>query len=77
MADSTSNAAKESLAAPCLHFLSKGMFVSGKLQPTHAEDGMGDGHCWCNQTQYVMGPDKSLVERIACRPGRACYEARI
>jgi hypothetical protein len=77
MADSNSDVAAAIPANPCLHFLSKGMFVSGKLEPTHAEDGMGDGYCWCNQTQYVMGPDKTLVERTTCRPGRACYEPRV
>lgn len=63
--------------APCLHFLSKGMFVSGQLEPTHELHGMGDGHCWCNLSQRALGPDQVLVSRTECRPGRACYQPRI
>ncbi len=61
----------------CRHFLSKGMFVTGEINP--ADDPVeptGDGHCWCNQTQNVMGPDNQLVEREICVKTRGCYEPR-
>jgi hypothetical protein len=58
----------------CMHLRSKGMYVSGKLNPTHQEDGMGDGYCWCNQTQKVVGPDNEMVERALCVEGRECYQ---
>lgn len=61
----------------CRHLLSKGMFVTGQLDPQlDPVEPTDDGHCWCNQTQNVLGPDDQLVERAACTPTRACYEAR-
>ena len=30
-------------------------------------------HCWCYQTQQVVGPDSLPVHPSACRPGRSCY----
>lgn len=58
----------------CMHLRSKGMYVTGKLAPTREEDGMGDGYCWCNMTQKVLGPDSEMVERGLCVDGRACFE---
>lgn len=63
--------------APCLHLLSKGMFVTGQLEPIRQEHGMGDGYCWCNLTQRSTGPDAEFVARNDCRPGRDCYQARL
>ena len=60
----------------CRHMLSKGMFLTGELDPAVAVTPMSDGYCWCNVTQGQMGPDAQLVERIACQAGRACYEPR-
>jgi hypothetical protein len=57
-----------------MHLRSKGMYVSGKLAPNPEEDGMGDGYCWCNLTQKVLGPDNEMVERGLCLEGRQCYE---
>jgi hypothetical protein len=50
------------------------MYVTGKLAPTREEDGMGDGYCWCNMTQKVLGPDSEMVERGLCVDGRTCFE---
>ncbi|HEX5444259.1 MAG TPA: hypothetical protein VFW87_10540 [Pirellulales bacterium] len=61
-------------SAACRHLLSKGMFVSGMVDP--AEVGMSDGHCWCNMTQHALGPDDGLVARQKCMLGRRCYEPR-
>ena len=61
-------------SAACRHLLSKGMFVSGMIDP--AEVGMSDGHCWCNKTQHALGPDDGLVARHKCIIGRRCYEPR-
>jgi hypothetical protein len=30
-------------------------------------------HCWCYQTQQVVGPDNLSVHPSECRPGRSCY----
>ncbi len=65
----------------CRHLLSKGMFVTGQLDPADDAAGdvdhVGDGHCWCNQTQNVLGPDDQLVERETCLSTRACFESRV
>lgn len=60
----------------CRHLLSKGMFVTGQLDPA-ADPHVGDGNCWCNQTQHVLGPDKELVDRENCNSLRPCYEPRL
>ncbi|HEX7450114.1 MAG TPA: hypothetical protein VF306_21315 [Pirellulales bacterium] len=67
-------AASSASSSACRHLLSKGMFVSGMVDP--AEIGMGDGHCWCNKTQNALGPDDGLVARLKCILGRRCYEPR-
>jgi hypothetical protein len=61
----------------CRHLLSKGMYVTGQLNP--ADDPyqpMSDGYCWCNLTQHALGPDDRLVDRESCIQGRSCYEPR-
>ena len=32
-------------------------------------------HCWCFQTQRVVGPDGGKVHPERCAPGRECYES--
>lgn len=69
----------EALAAqsPCLYLLSKGMYVTGQIEPDHDAHGAGDGYCWCSLTQRSLGPDAGYVDRAECRPGRSCYQARL
>ena len=63
---------------PACRFLrSKGMYVSGTMNPAVDDGQMGDGHCWCNQTQGMLGPDDEFAERKLCVPGRKCYVALI
>jgi hypothetical protein len=59
-------------APTCLHLRSKGMYVTGQRDPGPA---IGDGHCWCNRTQNVLGPDDALVARACCNASRTCYQA--
>lgn len=73
-AESQSQSTPSAELPACRHLLSKGMFVSGMVDP--AEIGMGDGHCWCNKTQNALGPDDGLVARLKCVLGRRCYEPR-
>lgn len=58
----------------CMHLRSKGMYVTGKLAPTHDADGSGDGYCWCNLTQKQTGPDAELVDRPGCNASRSCFQ---
>ena len=60
----------------CRHLRSKGMYITGLLNPAEEDyDHMGDGHCWCNRTQNVIGPDDQLVDRPSCSTTRDCYES--
>lgn len=59
----------------CRHLRSKGMYVTGKLNPAVEDGEVGDGNCWCNKTQNVLGPDDALVGRPLCVSGRSCYQA--
>ena len=61
----------------CRHLLSKGMYVTGTLNPAEEDGLMGDGYCWCAQTQNVLGPDNAFVDRQTCSSERTCYESRI
>jgi hypothetical protein len=68
------NADLNVLNAPaCQHLRSKGMYVTGLMDPY--EDGHSDGYCWCNQTAGQYGPDDQYVDRTTCKPGRTCYQA--
>lgn len=62
-------------ASACLHLRSKGMYVTGCMNPEEEDAEIGDGYCWCNRTQGMIGPDDGLVARAACASGRPCYEA--
>ena len=65
----------EPLAVVCRHLRSKGIFVSGQMEPSADFEKQGSGHCWCNWTQHVFGPDDQAVNRRECGPARTCYEA--
>jgi len=34
-------------------------------------------HCWCLETQEVIGPDNRRVHPDACKPGRSCYTSAL
>jgi hypothetical protein len=34
-------------------------------------------HCWCFETQLVVGPDGDHVDPHACVPGRSCYKSAL
>ncbi|PWT80562.1 MAG: hypothetical protein C5B44_05215 [Acidobacteria bacterium] len=34
-------------------------------------------HCWCRETQEVIGPDNKRVHPDNCVPGRSCYSSAI
>jgi hypothetical protein len=63
------------LAPVCRHLRSKAVYVAGQLEPSPEMDTIGSGHCWCNQTSHILGPDNELVDRRSCNANRPCYEA--
>ena len=60
----------------CKHLRSKTMFVITDPQEALAEgeDASSGGHCWCNLTQSVVGPDDRPVYTDKCNPSRSCCE---
>ena len=58
----------------CQHLRSKAIYVAGQMEPPPEMTAMGSGHCWCNQTLHVLGPDNDLVDRRTCNSNRACYQ---
>ena len=34
-------------------------------------------HCWCRETQQVIGPDNGRVQPDRCVPGRSCYSSAV
>lgn len=63
--------------AACANLRSKGMYITGTLDPAVEDGKIGDGNCWCLKTQNILGPDDGLVARARCKPGRDCYVARL
>lgn len=37
----------------------------------------GSNHCWCYDTQQVVGPDGSKAAPARCVPGRSCYHSAL
>ena len=33
------------------------------------------GHCWCQRTHQVLGPDREPVGPEDCRRGRSCFRS--
>jgi hypothetical protein len=34
-------------------------------------------HCWCRETQLVVGPDGGRAHPTRCVPGRSCYSSAL
>ena len=58
----------------CAYLRSKGMYVTGEMDPAADFEQHGDGYCWCSRTQAQMGPDNEVVERHLCNISRTCYQ---
>jgi hypothetical protein len=57
----------------CGELRSKKFFMLDVL-PTEEEQFLDSTqHCWCCQTQQVVGPDGLPVHPTSCTPSRACY----
>ena len=84
MADELPNApevAPETAAAIqtafCGSLRSKKFFLLDALA-TDAEQYLdASNHCWCRETQQVIGPDGSRATPHRCTPGRSCYTSAL
>jgi hypothetical protein len=64
-----------SLAAPCRHLRTNGMYIFDGASDGTDDDDYEPSACWCLQTMKSFGPDDDLVGRRECRDsGRPCYE---
>jgi len=65
---------KEAVQSPfCGSLRSKKFFMLDSIA-TKAEDYLdASNHCWCRETQQVIGPDGRQVSPERCVPGRSCY----
>ncbi len=57
----------------CGSLRSKKFFMLDALA-TNAEQYLdASNHCWCRETQQVIGPDGGRANPNRCTPGRSCY----
>lgn len=61
----------------CRSLRSKKFFMQDTLA-TGAEQYIdASNHCWCRETQEVIGPDNKRVDPDNCVPGRGCYSSAL
>lgn len=59
----------------CESLRSKKFFKLDRLA-TDASDYLdASNHCWCRETQQVVGPDGGRANPSRCVPGRTCYSS--
>ena len=69
--DESAPARPASLAAPCRHLRSNGMYIFDNPP----DDEYEPSGSWCQLTMKPFGPDDDFVSRRECRDsGRPCYE---
>jgi hypothetical protein len=57
----------------CGSLRSKKFFMMDVLATEAAQYLDSSNHCWCRETQQVIGPDGGRVRPERCVPGRSCY----
>jgi hypothetical protein len=61
----------------CGSLRSKKFFMLDALATSADQYLDGSNHCWCRETQQVIGPDNGRVQPDRCVPGRSCYSSAI
>ncbi len=56
----------------CRYLRSKGMYI--QVEPDPEVPNSSDGFYWCAHTQNCLGPDRSVVQKEKCQPGRECFQ---
>jgi hypothetical protein len=56
-----------------VHLRNKAVYVTGDMKSVDDPE-ESCGHCWCNRTQHIVGPDQQGVDRQSCVAGRQCYQ---
>jgi len=61
----------------CASLRSKKFFLQDGLATSAEQYIDASNHCWCRETQAVIGPDNRRVHPNNCVPGRACYSSAL
>ena len=61
----------------CGSLRSKKFFMLDGLATEASQYLDASNHCWCRETQQVVGPDGSRVNPSRCVPGRSCYSSSL
>ena len=61
----------------CGSLRSKKFFMLDGLAAEASQYLDASNHCWCRETQQVVGPDGSRVNPSRCVPGRSCYSSSL
>ena len=61
----------------CASLRSKKFFMLDGLATDAQQYIDASNHCWCRETQKVMGPDGGRVHPNRCVPSRACYSSAL
>jgi hypothetical protein len=61
----------------CGALRSKKFFMLDSLATDASQYLDASNHCWCRETQKVIGPDGGRVQPNRCVPGRECYSSAL
>ncbi|HVQ39655.1 MAG TPA: hypothetical protein VMS31_19100 [Pyrinomonadaceae bacterium] len=64
-------------SAFCGSLRSKKFFMLDTLATEPEQYLDASNHCWCRETQQVIGPDNGRVNPTRCVPGRECYSSAL
>ena len=59
----------------CSSLMSKKILVSGDPPLTSADVLDASNHCWCAETEQILGPDRDVVDPECCLKGRSCFRS--
>jgi len=61
----------------CGSLRSKKFFILDAIATSAEQYIDASNHCWCRETQEVIGPDNRRVHPDNCTPGRSCYTSAL
>ena len=61
----------------CGSLRSKKFFMTNGLATEAGQYLDSTEHCWCRETQLVVGPDGGRSHPSRCVPGRSCYSSAL
>ena len=74
----TANELSTPIMSPfCGSLRSKKFFMRDTLATEESDYLDASNHCWCRETQQVVGPDGGRVHPSRCGAGRSCYTSAL